>query len=179
MSDISREDVALYKDGAFVADPWHLLDDDAPLPDTGHVLLPVARALAEAPEAPRGLRVGAHVSPDDDVDDLAPVLDRLEVVAIVFEKFSDGRGYSSARLLRERHGYRGELRATGDVLLDQIPLMRRCGFDAFEIAHAPTRRALEAGHDVDVPLYLQPLGNGDERPAGARAWARRPAISGA
>ena len=66
-----------------------------------------------------------------DVDDLVPYLDRLAVVALVFPSFRDGRAYSQARLLRERHGYRGELRATGQVLRDQFVFMLRAGLRRF------------------------------------------------
>ena len=66
----------------------------------------------------------------DDARALLPHIDRLSLVEVSFPKFRDGRGYSSARILREA-GYTGELRAQGDVLVDQIPLMRRCGFDSF------------------------------------------------
>ena len=67
------------------------------------------------------------------VAELAPWLDRLALVALVFPSFRDGRAYSQARLLRERHGFRGELRATGDVLRDQFLFLVRAGFDAFEV----------------------------------------------
>jgi phosphoadenosine phosphosulfate reductase len=169
----------LYRDGGFVADDWHHLGDDDPLPEAGAVILPLARFLESVGTAPASVRLAVLLRAADDPDLLAPHLERLELVAVDFAKFSDGRGYSTARLLRQRYGYAGELRAVGDVLLDQIPLMRRCGFTAFEIVHAPTRRALEAGHDVEVPLYLQPAERPGERPAGARAWARRPAPVGA
>lgn len=71
-----------------------------------------------------------RVEPGDDARDLLPHLSRLRVVEVNFPSFGDGRGYSAARLLRE-HGYTGELRAVGDVLVDQLRFMRRCGFDAF------------------------------------------------
>jgi uncharacterized protein (DUF934 family) len=71
-----------------------------------------------------------RLEPDDDARALIPFLDRLTLVEIAFPKFRDGRGYSSARILREA-GYRGELRAQGDVLVDQIAFMKRCGFDSF------------------------------------------------
>ena len=71
-----------------------------------------------------------RLEPDEDARLLIPHLDRLALVEVAFPKFRDGRGYSSARILREA-GYRGELRATGDVLVDQIAYMRRCGFDSF------------------------------------------------
>lgn len=71
----------------------------------------------------------------DDARRLLDALDRLALVEVSFPTFRDGRGYSSARILREA-GYRGELRAEGDVLVDQVPLMRRCGFDSFAPAAA-------------------------------------------
>ena len=71
-----------------------------------------------------------RLEPDEDARALIPHLDRLALIEIAFPKFRDGRGYSSARILREA-GYRGELRAQGDVLVDQIAFMKRCGFDSF------------------------------------------------
>ena len=71
-----------------------------------------------------------RLEPDEDARLLIPHLDRLALVEIAFPKFRDGRGYSSARILREA-GFKGELRAQGDVLVDQVPLMRRCGIDSF------------------------------------------------
>ena len=71
-----------------------------------------------------------RIEAGDDARELLPYLDRIALVEVSFPKFRDGRGYSSARVLREA-GYTGELRAQGDVLVDQIPLMRRCGFDSF------------------------------------------------
>ena len=101
-------------------------------------------------------------------------LTRLQLIALVFPKFSDGRSYSAARLLRERFGYKGEMRATGDVLADQIPLMRRCGIDSFEVQHAPTRRALVEGRSRKCATIYQPIPNGTEVPAGTRPWLRLP-----
>jgi uncharacterized protein (DUF934 family) len=71
-----------------------------------------------------------RIEPDDDARVLIPHLDRLALIEIAFPKFRDGRGYSSARILREA-GFKGELRAQGDVLVDQINLMKRCGFDSY------------------------------------------------
>lgn len=86
-----------------------------------------------------------RLEPDDDARALIPHLDRLTLVEIAFPKFRDGRGYSSARMLREA-GYTGELRAQGDVLVDQIAFMKRCGFDSF-VPDAPLNQA-----DVDAAL---------------------------
>ena len=71
-----------------------------------------------------------RLEPDDDARALIPFLDRLTLIEVVFPKYRDGRGYSAARILREA-GYKGALRAQGDVLVDQIAFMRRCGFDRF------------------------------------------------
>ena len=71
-----------------------------------------------------------RIEPGDDARELVPHLERLALVEVNFPAFGDGRGYSSARILREA-GYDGELRAVGDVLVDQLAYMRRCGFDSF------------------------------------------------
>ena len=96
------------------------------------------------------------------------------LVALRFDKFADGRAFSYAILLRERHGFAGELRAVGDVLLDELPLMLRCGFTSFEIVNAPTLRALEEGRLPHFVLAYQPS-FAKEAPAGTRPWLRRTA----
>ena len=83
-----------------------------------------------------------RLEPGDDARDLLPFLDRLQLVEVNFPVFGDGRGYSAARILREA-GYQGELRAQGDVLVDQIAFMRRCGFDSF-MPDAPLDEAVVA-----------------------------------
>ncbi len=102
-----------------------------------------------------------------------PICHAFALIALNFPKYSDGRAFSTARLLREKHGFAGELRAVGNVLNDQIPFMRRCGFDTLEVTHAPTRRALIEGRIAEVSLYYQPTGI-PEAPAGTRPWLRRP-----
>jgi uncharacterized protein (DUF934 family) len=110
-----------------------------------------------------GARVGVRLEPADDPAEIASDLDRLQLVAINFPKFADGRGYSSAVLLRTRHGYRGELRAIGDVGRDQLFYLKRCGFDAFALAphRDPHAAAASLGDfslryqgSVDDPLPL-------------------------
>ncbi|MFB0613583.1 DUF934 domain-containing protein [Aurantiacibacter poecillastricola] len=89
-----------------------------------------------------------RIEPGDDARDLLPHLARLRLVEVNFPSYTDGRGYSAARLLRE-HGYTGELRAVGDVLVDQLRYMRRCGFDAF----APERPLDEADAAAALERY--------------------------
>ena len=148
----------------------------------GPAIVPLERFIAERDAlVGRNAPLGVALSPGEPLDDLIPHLDRVALVVLPFPKFVDGRSSSNARLLRERHGYTGEVRATGDVLIDQMPLMRRCGFDAFEVTNPVTRRQLAAGLWPDVPLYLQPVGSSRqaEAPAGARPWARRPVLEAA
>ncbi|KRC82404.1 DUF934 domain-containing protein [Sphingomonas sp. Root241] len=84
-----------------------------------------------------------RIEAGEDARALIPYLDRLALVEIDFPRFRDGRGYSSARILREA-GYKGEIRASGDVLVDQMLFMRRCGFDSFA-PYAPIDEAVLAG----------------------------------
>ncbi|MEM1045938.1 MAG: DUF934 domain-containing protein [Pseudomonadota bacterium] len=166
----------IYRDGRFDPDIWTLVADDEPLPEGGHALIGKARWLEERDVLAKSrLSLGLALAAGDTLDDVVADLPRFSVIALEFPKFADGRSYSTARLLRETHGFKGELRAIGDVLIDQIPLMRRCGFDAFAISNEPTRRALEAGHFPDVPYYTQPIADRGEVPAGTRPWLRVPA----
>ncbi|MEZ5735795.1 MAG: DUF934 domain-containing protein [Novosphingobium sp.] len=106
-----------------------------------------------------------RIEPGDDARDLLPYLDRLKLVEINFPVFGDGRGYSAARILREA-GYAGELRAVGDVLVDQLAAMRRCGFDSFapetpldpadaEAALARWPDVYQAAADTRAPIWAK------------------------
>src|ERR1700761_7178765 len=123
----------LVKNGKIAADIFVHVADDAELPEGGAVLISAARFL-EDPKAllARMGELGVIWPNNRDLDDLVPYLERLAAVALVFPSFRDGRAYSQARLLRERYLYRGELRATGQVLRDQFVFMLRAGFDTFE-----------------------------------------------
>ena len=134
------------KDRKIVDDDWTLLPPDAPIPPSGDVIVSVAQwnALNSAAEGPveRAGRVGV-VLRSDELPEKIEHRERLPLIAIDFPKFGDGRGYSSARLLRERYGYKGELRAVGDVLHDQLFYMARCGITSF---------ALKPGKDIEGAL---------------------------
>ena len=117
---------------------------------------------------------GLLVMPADRVEDVVKDLGRFASIAVSFPGFTDGRGYTSARLLAERYNYTGELRAIGDVLMDQITLMQRCGVNAFVVTHPATRKALETGHLTTVNLFYQPVGT-TEVPVGTRPFLRRAA----
>ncbi|MEM9682936.1 MAG: DUF934 domain-containing protein [Pseudomonadota bacterium] len=125
----------LIKNGTLVEDDWARVIDGAPLPDADALLLPldVWQDTRDALIA-SGKRLGILLAADQPPELIAGDIDRFDLVALDFPTFKDGRAYSYARLLRERHGYTKELRAVGHVLRDQFSFMRRCGFDAFEVA---------------------------------------------
>lgn len=142
----------IIKNRAVVEDAWTVLrlaegqtPENTPLPQ-GPVLVPLSvwharKSALLAASQPVGVWLAAGEGPESLADDL----EKLALIAVDFPKFTDGRGYSAARLLRERYGYRGEIRAIGDVLPDQLFLMARCGIDAF---------ALRADKNADQALAL-------------------------
>ena len=97
-----------------------------------------------------GSRVEAGADAQAHLADLA----NRPLVALAFDKFADGRSFSYARILRDRRQFRGELRAIGDVLIDEIPLMLRCGFDSFDVTNAPTLAALQSGPPAGLAAAL-------------------------
>lgn len=163
----------LWKDGAFIADPFHAwADTDEPATASyKHVPLPVFLANRDAILAnPHPL--GLLIVPGDNVEQVEADLTRFASIAVAFPAFPDGRGYSTARLLAERYHYANEIRAVGDVLQDQVPLMRRCGINAFVVTHEPTRKALLENHLPEVAIFYQPVGT-TEVPVGTRPYLRR------
>lgn len=137
----------LLKDGALVEDPW--LNGDGVRVD-----LATWQADRDALIA-RGVPLGLTLNPDDAVEPLGPDIHRFDLIALDFPAFTDGRPYSAARLLRERFGYRGELRATGDVQRDQMAFMARCGFDAFEVADEHAAKDFAAAQ-AEISVTYQP-----------------------
>jgi uncharacterized protein (DUF934 family) len=168
----------IWKDGGFHTDEWTRLAPDAEPPAGGApLLIPLAMLLAD-PERFLGRNepLGVEVQSGESVHELEPYLWRLSMIALVFPKFHDGRSYSAARLLRERYRFMGELRAVGDVLSDQVPLMRRCGITSFAVTHGPTRRALIEARLPEMHHFYQPVPTAPhEVPAGTRPWLRQPA----
>lgn len=171
----------IYANGAFLEETWVRLEADADLPAQPaaggeKLMVPLARFLAD-PErlVALGDSAAVLVAAGEDVQQLEPHLARLPRILVEFPKFTDGRGFSAARILREQLAYDGDIRAIGDFILDQIPLMRRCGVSSFEIVKPQVEAALRAGEWPEVTHYLQPVGSVAEIPAGTRPWARRPA----
>lgn len=142
----------IIKHGQIVDDNWQVLKlaegetpESAPLPDE-NIIVPLTVWQSRKMEilgrgAPFGVWLDSHEGPEALAEDQS----LFTLIAVNFPKFADGRGYSTARLLRERYGYQGELRAIGDVLQDQLFYMKRCGFDAFAVRADKDIQAAMAG----------------------------------
>lgn len=152
---------SIIKNRSVVRDDWTVVraDENGVLPaldalPEGRVLVPFA-LWTQAREALLASRskdaLGVWLAPDDEPGDLAADLDKIALIGVDFPVFRDGRGYSTARLLRERYGWQGELRAIGDVLRDQLNFMARCGFDAYAVrADKDIHDALRAFEEFSV-----------------------------
>lgn len=142
--------------------------DGADLPPAGRVSVSLMRflSLVTGPGLPAGL-VGVRLAPADEPGRLVPFPDQLELIEIEFPAHTDGRGLSQARLLRQRYGFSGELRAVGRVLRDQIFFMHRSGFDAYATSRSGLSDVIGAlmeitevyqpGCDSHVPVFRKRL----------------------
>jgi uncharacterized protein (DUF934 family) len=150
----------LVENGRIVEDRYVRVDGDAPIPERVPVIVPAARFLAEANElVRRDGSLGVDWPNDRRVAELAPWLGHLALVALNFPKFRDGRAYSQARLLRETYGFRGTLRATGDVLRDQFHFLVRAGFDSFAVKKPADARVF-AEVLARYSVHYQPAADG-------------------
>lgn len=142
----------LIKDKAIVADDWQQMAVDAETLPDGDAIVPLAVWKARRDELiARNRRLGIRLEPGEHPSEIAADLDHFDVVALNFPTFRDGRAYSYARLLRERYGYKGEIRAVGNVLRDQMFYMARCGINAFEVEPGKSAEdALKAFDDFSV-----------------------------
>ena len=148
----------IIKKGEWISDEWISVDDETELPAEGDVLVSLSRyqentEALTAREGKLGVRLEASEAPEA----IADVVGSFDLITVDFPAFKDGRGYSYARLLRERFGYTGELRAVGNVLRDQLSLMWRCGFDSFHVNQSITPEVF-AESIGELTLVYQPTG---------------------
>lgn len=160
MTLVSREGVQ--------EDPWVFVADDAALPEDGAVVVTLERWQRDGNALlARSGRLGICLRSDETAEALVEALGHFDLVALEFPQFKDGRPYSSARILRERYGYTGELRAVGDVLRDQLFFMLRCGFDSFELPdRANVQEWMQAFEEIGV--VYQPASDGRRPVPGLR-----------
>lgn len=147
-------------------DAFTQVSDDQDLPP-GDVIISLSRFQADGEALlGEGRSVGVRLEPNEEAEALAYDLPRLAVVALAYPKYRDGRQYSNARVLRERFGYKGEVRAVGDVLREQAGFMVRCGIDAFEPADGSSpeqwehitrrfRHVYQRGADDRTPAFAE------------------------
>ncbi|OJF90011.1 DUF934 domain-containing protein [Pararhizobium antarcticum] len=146
----------IWKETGFVDnDPWIVETDELKANDEQKPLLDIDTLIARADES-NDVGLGVLVKPADDVKRLEPYLARLAIVAVAFPAFNDGRAFSHASLLRERLGFENEIRAVGDVLIDQVPLMLRCGIDSFAVTNATAIQRLSEGRLPGIDNHYQP-----------------------
>ncbi|MBJ9973935.1 DUF934 domain-containing protein [Pseudomonas sp. S75] len=145
----------IIKHNEIVDETWHLLPKDASFDDLSNcddyiVPLQMWRDHAHALQARDG-GLGVWLDSDEEAEEIGDQVQHFRVIALNFPAFTDGRSYSNARLLRDRYQYKGELRAIGDVLRDQLFYMARCGFDAFALrADKDPQDALQSLKDFSV-----------------------------
>lgn len=154
----------IIKDGRLVENTWLHLDDDAALPAGGDVTVSFVRWSKEgAALNGRGGRLGVRLDGNDPLETLGPVAEQFPLLVVEFPAMTDGRGFSVARLLRDQYGYRGELRARGHFLRDQIFFLQRVGCNAFESSLIEAQDLLpglsdftvryQASQDEPLPIY--------------------------
>lgn len=160
----------LLKNNALVSDTWIHAGAEDELPNAGDVIVPLKRLREEWDElAAREGKLGVQFGNTDKPDALANALPRLSVIVLPFPAFNDGRAYSIARKLREM-GYKGELRAIGNVLPDQLQLMLQVGFDAFDIGE---RFSLETWQKASRQMSLAYQRGLFRRGSEAEIWTER------
>ena len=157
----------IIKNNQVIEDLWTLLNADAQLDQalqTQQVIVPLSLWQQHKSELQAVQQLGVWLEADQAIEDLIDDLAHFAVIALNFPVFTDGRHFSSARLLRERYAYTGEIRAIGDVFRDQLFFMQRCGFDAYVIRAdlCPTDAlksltelsvSYQAAYDQNLPLY--------------------------
>ena len=150
-------------------DPWVFETEERSAGEGERALTPFAELVENGLTGNN--TAGVVLEPFDDPMKLAPFLERIEIVALTFPAFGDGRAFSQATLLREQLGYAGELRAIGDVLIDPLVHMLRCGFDSFAVENDATIRILTKGTMPAVTNYYQPAAQRSDR-VGGYSWRR-------
>ena len=153
--------MSLIKGGKLVEDAFVDASGAEAIPPAGPVIVSLAQWQSQrdallARGTPLGLRLHSDQSPEAIADDVQ----HFALIALEFPKFRDGRAYSYARLLRERYGFKGELRAVGDVLMEQLLFMVRTGFDAFDVQQSPDPVAAFETALKDFTVWYQPTGDG-------------------
>lgn len=161
----------IWKEAGFVDnDPWVIETEERKAGEGERAILGLDAFLGVVSDS-NEIGFGVLIAPGDDVTKLQAHLDRVALVALAFPAFNDGRAFSHASLLRGRLGFAGELRAVGDVLIDQIPLMLRTGIDSFAVTNEVALKRLEDRKLPTIDLHYQPAARASAGPGGF-SWRR-------
>ncbi len=149
----------LIKQHKIIEDSWIPLADDAPLSD-GQIIVSYARWQQDKDKILQRSsgQVGITISAEDDVNSLAEALDKIALICLQFDKFNDGRSFSQARWLKDKYGFKGELRASGAFIQDQILALLKVGIDAFAVPDDFTLETFQSAmHEVSVQYQTSAL----------------------
>lgn len=157
-----------FKNGQLVEDSYVFVNSEDEMPDSGRIVVALGRFLEETEElVTRQVQWGIRLNVDSEPELLTPWLEQVNYIEVMFPKFSDGRGYSTAQLLRRRLGYQGELRAVGDIGIDQVGYLQRSGFDSFDFQSFDFQTVTQAlnafsnvyqpAADQSVPIFKKRL----------------------
>jgi uncharacterized protein (DUF934 family) len=160
----------IWNESGFIRDdPWVIETEETKAGVNEKPILPIDAFIERAKAGETNL--GVLVKPADNIRALAPYLDSIALVAVSFPAFNDGRAFSHASILREQLGYKGELRAVGDVLIDPIPLMLRVGINSFAVSNAVALKRLEEGRLPGITNHYQPTARPSHNPH-SYSWRR-------
>lgn len=167
----------LWTPQGFQEDEWIHAESAEALTGNGRFILPLQAFLGLDPEVRRSAkeRLGVDLQPGDQLEKIAGLLDQLSLVALAFPAFNDGRSFSKGELLRSRYHFKGAVRATGQVLVDQLPHMLRLGFDEFEVSNPVLLKRLEEGRTGGLSLYYQPTAEPEVK-GPKYSWRRERAV---
>ncbi len=158
----------IWNESGFVTDdPWVIETEETKAGSNEKAILGLDAFLASDETG-----LGVLINPADDVRKLEGHLDRLALIAVAFPAFNDGRAFSHASLIRARLDFKGEVRAVGDVLIDQIPLMLRCGIDSFAVSNATALKRLAENRLPGIDNHYQPTARASQD-VGSYSWRRR------
>ncbi len=166
----------LFVNGAVAEDVWVPVEGEQPIPEGVDVIvtLDLFKANRDALLARNDGRVGVYLDTLEPIEEIADDLSSISLISLNFPSFADGTSFSKARLLRDRYCFEEEVRAVGDIRIDQVAFFKRCGCDALLVTHQPTIDALIEGKDPSIHLFYQPALH-DAASNGGKKWTRRSA----